>query len=158
MTKPFGSILVVDDDEDVLLAARLLLKPHTAALQIEKDPRLLPDLLPGSSYDVILLDMNFDRDVTSGGEGFFWLDRILEIDPDAVVVLITAYGDVDLAVRAIKDGATDFVLKPWQNEKLLATLSAAAMNLRRSRRGRPPALAAVSAWAPTWTALPRFHR
>ncbi len=102
-------------------------------LQIEKDPRLLPDLLPGSSYDVILLDMNFDRDATGGGEGLEWLGRILELDPDAVVVMITAYGDVELAVRAIKAGATDFVLKPWQNEKLLATLSAAA-SLRRSRQ------------------------
>jgi len=76
--------------------------------------------------------MNFTGDITSGQEGFFWLDKILEIDSSAIVVLITAYGDVEMAVRAIKEGATDFVLKPWQNEKLLATLSS-AMNLRQSR-------------------------
>jgi DNA-binding NtrC family response regulator len=76
--------------------------------------------------------MNFTRDVTSGQEGFYWLDKIYEMDPSAVVILITAFGDVDLAVRAIKEGATDFILKPWRNEKLLATLSA-ALNLRRTR-------------------------
>ena len=83
-------------------------------------------------FDVILLDMTFERDLSSGQEGFFWLSKILSIDPQAVVVLITAYGDIGLAVRAIKEGASDFVLKPWQNEKLLATVSA-AMNLRSSR-------------------------
>ena len=93
---------------------------------------MIPALLSHESYDVILLDMNFTQDVTSGREGFYWLQKILEIDPSAVVVMITAYGDVEMAVRAIKEGATDFVLKPWQNEKLLATISA-AMNLRQSR-------------------------
>ncbi|MDZ7289246.1 MAG: sigma-54 dependent transcriptional regulator [candidate division KSB1 bacterium] len=132
MPKKLGKILVVDDDEDVLLAARLFLKQHVALVHTEKNPEKIPTLLKNESYDVILLDMNFTRDVSSGREGFYWLDKILEIDPAAVVVLITAYGDVEMAVRAIKAGATDFVLKPWQNEKLLATLSA-AMNLRQSR-------------------------
>jgi two-component system, NtrC family, response regulator HydG len=132
VNKTFNKILVVDDDEDVLLSARLFLKQHAAGLHTEKDPRQIPGLLKNDSYDLILLDMNFTRDSTSGMEGFLWLDRILEIDPDAVVILITAYGDVEMAVRAIKAGATDFVLKPWQNEKLLATLSA-ALKLRRSR-------------------------
>ncbi|MCG3120554.1 MAG: Transcriptional regulatory protein ZraR [bacterium] len=132
MSKKLGKILVIDDDEDVLLAARLFLKQHVAFVQTEKNPELIPALLRNETYDVILLDMNFTRDVSSGREGFAWLGKILEIDPAAVVVLITAYGDVEMAVRAIKEGATDFVLKPWQNEKLLATLSA-AMNLRQSR-------------------------
>jgi len=132
MTKKLGKILVIDDDEDVLLAARLFLKQHVAFVHTEKNPQLVSTLLKNENYDVILLDMNFTRDVSSGGEGFYWLNQILEIDPAAVVVLITAYGDVEMAVRAIKEGATDFVLKPWQNEKLLATLSA-SMNLRESR-------------------------
>lgn len=132
MNKKIGKILVVDDDVDVLFAARLLLKQHCEFVHTEKNPQMLPTLLKNESYDVVLLDMNFTRDVTSGSEGFHWLNKILELEPSAVVVLITAYGDVAMAVRAIKEGATDFVLKPWQNEKLLATISA-AMNLRQSR-------------------------
>ena len=132
MTRPLGNILVVDDDEDVLLAARMLLKPHAEQIRTEKSPQALPQLLKNESYDIILLDMNFTRDVSSGQEGFAWLRRITEIDPTVIVILITAYGDVEMAVRAMKEGATDFVMKPWQNEKLLATLTA-AMSLRRSR-------------------------
>lgn len=120
-----GRILVVDDDGDVLQAARLFLKQHVARVETEKDPKSIPTLLKNNSYDMILLDMNFTDDVSSGEEGFYWLDKILEIDPSIAVILITAYGDVDKAVRAVKNGATDFVLKPWQNEKLLATVSSA---------------------------------
>jgi DNA-binding NtrC family response regulator len=127
----FGKILIIDDNEDILFAARLLLKQYAAMVHTEKNPQSIPTLLKNDSYDLILLDMNFTKDVTSGSEGFHWLSKILEIDPAVVVVLITAYGDVEMSVKAIKAGATDFVLKPWQNEKLLATLSA-AMNLRRS--------------------------
>ncbi len=132
MSKDIGKVLIVDDDEDVLLAARLLLKKHADLVHIEKSPDQIPTLLKNEEYDVILLDMNFSEDMTSGKEGFYWLDEILKIDPAAVVILITAYGDVDLAVKAIREGAMDFVMKPWQNEKLLATLSA-AMRLRQSR-------------------------
>lgn len=132
MAEKFGKILVVDDDEDVLQAARLFLKQHVELVHTEKDPRQIPALIKNFTYDVMLLDMNFTRDVTSGQEGFFWLSKIFEIDPSAVVILITAFGDVNTAVRAIKEGATDFILKPWQNEKLLATLSS-ALSLRRSR-------------------------
>lgn len=132
MPPTLGKLLVVDDNPDVLTAARLLLKQHAQAVHTESRPGSIPDLLENGSYDIILLDMNFDRDATSGSEGFQWLQRILEIDPGAVVILMTAYGDVEVAVRAIKEGATDFVLKPWQNEKLLATLSS-AMRLRSSR-------------------------
>ena len=132
MVRKTGRILVVDDNEDLLLAARLLLKQHFALVHTEKNPLRIPTLLQNENYDVILLDMNFTVDSTSGAEGFMWLERIMRIDPSAIVVLITAYGDVETAVRAIKAGATDFVLKPWQNEKLLATINT-AVNLRISR-------------------------
>jgi DNA-binding NtrC family response regulator len=88
--------------------------------------------MKNEAFDVILLDMNFAKGATSGKEGFSWLSKILEIDPSVVVVLITAFGDVEMAVRAIKEGATDFVLKPWQNEKLIATIST-VIRLRQSR-------------------------
>ncbi|MBM3311908.1 MAG: sigma-54-dependent Fis family transcriptional regulator [Candidatus Aminicenantes bacterium] len=130
--KKTGKILIVDDNEDVLNAGRLLLKQHLAAVDTEKDPERIPALLEAGNYDVILLDMNFAKGATSGQEGFAWLRRILDLDPRAVVVLITAFGDVGMAVRAVKEGASDFILKPWQNEKLLATLNA-ALSLRQSR-------------------------
>ena len=127
-----SKILVVDDNEDILLAARLLLKPFASLVVTEKDPNQIPDLLKDNIFDIIFLDMNFTQDITSGQEGFYWLKEILTIDPLAVVILITAFGDVETAVRAVKEGATDFVLKPWQNEKLLATFSS-ALKLRESR-------------------------
>ncbi len=133
MTGKTGRVLVIDDDPDVLLAARLLLKPYVETVRAERNPETVPALLEQGDYDVIFLDMNFARDASSGKEGFHWLRRILDLDPQTVVVLITAYGDVEMAVRAIKEGATDFVLKPWQNEKLLATFFA-ARSLRLSRR------------------------
>jgi len=133
MTSRPGKILIVDDDEDVLFSARLLLKRQYSIVRIEKDPNKIPDILKDEHYDVILLDMNFSGDATSGNEGFNWLKKTLELDPTAVVVLITAYGTIEMAVKAIKEGATDFVLKPWQNEKLLATLSS-AMKLSDSKR------------------------
>ncbi len=131
MSSKLGKILIVDDNEDILLAARLFLKKHAELIHTEKSPQSLPAVMKNENYDIILLDMNFTEDMTSGAEGFHWLEKILELDPSAVVILITAFGDVEMAVKAIKKGATDFVLKPWQNEKLLATLSS-AMNLRQS--------------------------
>lgn len=124
---------MIDDDEDVLLAAKLLLKKHAHQVIIEKNPQKIPFLLNNDTYDVILLDMNFSKDTTSGKEGFYWLHQILERDPSAVVIMITAFGDVETAVRALKEGATDFVLKPWHNEKLLATIST-AIRLKNSYR------------------------
>jgi DNA-binding NtrC family response regulator len=121
-----GKILIIDDNEDLLFAAKMLLKKHAKEVTIEKDPRRIPFLVNNNSYDVILLDMNFTDDTTSGKEGFHWLKQIKEIDPKAVVILITAFGDVEMAVQALKEGATDFILKPWQNEKLLATLTSAS--------------------------------
>jgi two-component system response regulator HydG len=132
MLKKTGKVLIVDDDEDILQAARLFLKQHTAVVHTENNPKAIPNCLKNESYDVLFLDMNFAKGATTGQEGFYWLDRTLELDPSIIVILITAFGDVDMAVRAIKEGATDFVLKPWQNEKLLATLSA-SLNLRNSR-------------------------
>ena len=122
---------MIDDDEDVLLAAKMLLKKQNHHVIIEKNPNKIPFLLNNDTYDVILLDMNFSKDITSGKEGFHWLEQILERDPNAVVILITAFGDVEMAVRALKQGATDFILKPWQNEKLVATIST-AIRLKKS--------------------------
>ena len=126
MTERHGRVLVVDDDRDVGVAARLLLKKEFALVQTETDPTRLPVLLGESHWDVILLDMNFSPGTNTGREGMQWLETILKIDPASVVIMMTAYGDVDTAVSAIRQGATDFVLKPWQNEKMLATMTAAA--------------------------------
>ncbi len=132
MRSKHGKLLIIDDDEDVLTAARLFLKQHVASVHTEKNPEKIPFLITNESYDVILLDMNYTRDATSGKEGFHWLNKIIELDPSAVVILITAYGDIEMAVRAIKEGAMDFITKPWQNEKLLATVNA-ALKLHSSR-------------------------
>ncbi len=133
MEKADARILIVDDDQDVLLAARLFLKQHFRIVHTEKDPENIPNLLKTENYDVILLDMNFSRDATSGKEGFYWLNKILEIDPAAVVIFITGYGDIELAVQGIKEGATNFILKPWDNKKLLATITA-NLKLRSSNQ------------------------
>lgn len=127
-----GKILAIDDNEDILFSLRLLLKPHVEKIVTSNIATSIPELLKNEDFDVILLDMNFTKDAISGQEGFFWLKKILEIDPSAVVLFITAYGDIEKSVRAIKEGASDFILKPWQNEKLLATLNS-AMNLRKSK-------------------------
>jgi two-component system response regulator HydG len=132
MSDKVGKVLAIDDNEDILFALKLLLKQHVEKIDTINNPVLIPETLAAEEYDVILLDMNFTRDAISGQEGFDWLQTILEIDPQAVVVFITAYGDAEKAVKSIKAGATDFVLKPWQNEKLLATLSA-SVKLKRSR-------------------------
>jgi two-component system, NtrC family, response regulator HydG len=120
-----SKILIIDDNEDVLIAARLLLKPYASFIVTEKNPSLIPSYLSQESYDMIFLDMNFSQDTTGGDEGFFWLKEIQKSDPSAIVILITAYGDVEKAVKAIKEGATDFITKPWQNEKFLATFFSA---------------------------------
>ncbi len=120
--RPLGKILIVDDNEDILLSLRLLLKKHAKLVQIENDPRQIPFLVNHEKYDVILLDMNYSKDTTSGKEGFYWLRQILERDPTANVIMITAYGEVEIAVRALKEGASDFVLKPWENDKLIETI------------------------------------
>jgi DNA-binding NtrC family response regulator len=128
-----SKILVVDDDRDILETARMFLKQEFNYVQIEQDPSKIPALIKMHDFDVILLDMNFKIGVNDGEEGFHWLREILKSDPQAVVILITAYGEVDLAVKAMKQGATDFVLKPWKNQKLLGTILS-ALKLRESRR------------------------
>jgi DNA-binding NtrC family response regulator len=128
-----GKILVIDDNEDILFALKLFLKPHVEKITTISNPDKIIDIMKVEDYDVILLDMNFTTDASSGQEGFNWLSKILEFDPNAVVVFITAYGDAEKAVRAIKAGATDFILKPWQNEKLLATLNS-SIKLNRSKK------------------------
>jgi two-component system response regulator HydG len=125
MTKTEGKILVVDDDEDVLLAASMLLKRQYSLVKTISNPEKINQILRHEVFDVVLLDMNFSLDINSGREGFFWLRNIKTLCPGAAVVLFTAYGDVELAVKAIKEGAFDFVLKPWHNEKLQATIHAA---------------------------------
>ncbi len=132
MEKINARLLIVDDDADVLMAARLFLRQHIEFVHTERNPENLPDLLKAESYDLILLDMNFSRDATSGQEGFHWMNKILEIDPAAAIILITGYGDIELAVQGIKEGATNFLLKPWENKKLLATINA-TLEVRRSR-------------------------
>ncbi|HLT79388.1 MAG TPA: sigma-54 dependent transcriptional regulator [Cyclobacteriaceae bacterium] len=128
-----SKILIIDDDRDVLESARMFLKQQFGTVRIENDPTRIPQLLSEQEYDVILLDMNFRKGVNDGEEGFYWLDQILTLDPQAVVVLITAYGEVDTAVKAMKNGATDFILKPWKNQKLLGTILA-SLQLRRSKK------------------------
>ena len=127
-----GTILIVDDDEDILIAGKLLLKRHYRKVDTCTDPADIPGLMEKTAYAAILLDMNFGPGESGGAEGFYWLKEILLIDEDAVVVLITAHGGVDVAVEAMKMGATDFISKPWQNEKVVATLSA-SVKLRQSR-------------------------
>ena len=127
-----GRVLVVDDNEDILQAARLLLKRHFAEVQTLSDPSQLDAKMRRGGFDVLLLDMNFRAGADDGAEGLARLAEVLTIDPQAVVVLVTAHSDVDLAVEAMKQGAADFVTKPWENERLVATLMA-ALNLRRSR-------------------------
>ena len=127
-----GKILIIDDNEDVLFALNLLLEPYAEKIKVAVSPERIEHFMRTFHPDLILLDMNFSRDVVSGQEGFDSLKQILRIDPQAVVIFMTAYADTDKAVRAIKAGATDFIPKPWEKEKLLATLSS-GIKLRRSR-------------------------
>lgn len=127
-----GKVLIVDDNEDVLFSLNLLLKPHVEAVRVATTPDRIEHFMKVFEPDVIFLDMNFTRDAVSGQEGFKCLEDILKIDRDAVVIFMTAYSDTEKAVRAIKAGATDFVSKPWDNDKLLSTLKS-AMELRFSR-------------------------
>jgi two-component system, NtrC family, response regulator HydG len=125
MSHKEGSILIIDDEEDILFTAKLFLKQHFQVIQTEKNPERALFFLSERDYDVILLDMNFSTGTTTGREGLHWLKKIQEINPAIPVIMITAYADIELAVKAIKEGAMDFVIKPWQNEKLLATVLAA---------------------------------
>jgi DNA-binding NtrC family response regulator len=128
-----GSILIVDDDADVLFSAKMLLKDYFRKVQIVNDPDDMIGWMDRESFDVVLLDMNYSGSDTTGKEGIRWLRKIMQLEHPPVVVMMTAYGSVDLAIQAIKEGAVDFVIKPWQNEKLLATLSS-AYKLKSSKK------------------------
>lgn len=127
-----GKLLIIDDNEDILFALNLLLDPYMEQIKVATQPERIDHFMRTFLPDIILLDMNFRRDAISGQEGFYWLEKIKKMDPDIVVLFMTAYSDTEKAVRAIKAGATDFIPKPWEKEKLLLTLSS-AMELRESR-------------------------
>jgi len=117
-----ANILVIDDDTDVLTAVKLLLKTEAKEVITEKNPELIHSLLTSKKFDIVLLDMNFKSSINTGNEGIFWLKKIKEHDENLSVIMITAYGDIDLAVRSLKEGASDFIVKPWHNEKLLEAI------------------------------------
>lgn len=112
-------LLVIDDDEDVLVALRLLFKPLVGEVVTARNPNQINSLMSGRKFDAVILDMNFNGLVHTGNEGLYWLARIKEQSPETAVILITAYGDIDLAIRSLKEGATDFLVKPWSNEKII---------------------------------------
>ncbi|MBU8891583.1 MAG: sigma-54 dependent transcriptional regulator [Bacteroidales bacterium] len=128
-----GKILVIDDDEDILLSTKVILKKEFSKIKTISEPSDIIPYIEKKIFDVILLDMNFTTGATSGKEGLNWLKRILKINPESVVVMMTAYGDINLAIEAMKNGAVDFVVKPWENKKLLATILS-AFNLSRSKQ------------------------
>jgi two-component system response regulator HydG len=122
MKKYAGNILIVDDDEHVLLTSKMILKNYFENIDTLLSPKTLESNLKQTDYDVVLLDMNFKAGVTSGNEGIFWMTRIRQISPQTQVVMQTAYSDIELAVKSIKEGAVDFLPKPWDKEKLVATV------------------------------------
>ena len=136
MSLKTASVLVIDDDVDVLTAVRLLLRPEVKEIVTEKNPENIRSLLAKYELDVILLDMNFNSSINTGNEGIFWLKKIRELKPAICVIMITAYGDIDLAIRSLKEGAFDFVVKPWHNEKLLSTIRDAVR--RKENKGSAP--------------------
>ena len=133
MGKSLGRILIVDDDPGVLQTAKFTLKQHFQRVVTDKDPRKIPYYLNEDLPDVILLDMNFKPGIVSGDEGLKWLKQIEQHSPSPSVIMITAYGEVNIAVEAMKHGAVDFVVKPWENEKFVATVKA-AHKLNATRR------------------------
>ena len=130
---------MIDDDVDVLTAVRLLLKPEVKQIVTEKNPENIRSLLSKQEFDVILLDMNFNSSINTGNEGIFWLKKIKEFRSGANVIMITAYGDIDLAIRSLKEGAFDFIVKPWHNEKLIATIKEAVRQKESKGSSAPPA-------------------
>ena len=135
--KKNGNILIVDDNRNVLTALQLLLKPYFNRIELLPSPVTLPSVLRETEWNVLLLDMNFTSGINNGNEGLYWLHEVLRLRPKLPVVLFTAYADIDLAVRGIKEGATDFVVKPWDNQKLTDTLLKAAAPARSRQEERP---------------------
>ena len=132
MARKEGSILIVDDNNDLLIALRLILSRTFTTIDTLKNPNLILSTLEKQAYDIILLDMNFKAGQNTGNEGIFWMNKILEKDPEATVVFITAYGDVELATKSMKEGAVDFIMKSWDEQKILSTLQS-AFELRKSK-------------------------
>ena len=132
MTKVKGKILIVDDNEGILKSLSFILKQEFEEVTTIKNPSKFTSLLHSGSFDIILLDMNFSAGINTGNEGMFWLKEIIKADPDAVIILITAYGDIELAVKAMKEGATDFIQKPFDPVKLVSTVKS-AYQLRKSK-------------------------
>ena len=136
MAKITGSILLVDDDELVTLSIKLLLEPHFTSVKALNNPERIPALFDREHFDVVVLDMNFRHGDTSGNQGMFWLKKILSLSPETQIILITAYADIHVAVESIKEGALDFIVKPWQNEKLLATVKTANLVSQEKKKVR----------------------
>ncbi len=134
-----ATVLITDDDPDVLTAVRLLLKPLVKEIVTEKNPENLPAILSRQQFDLVLLDMNFKSAINTGNEGFFWLNKIRSIHPELCVIMITAYGDIDLAVRSLKQGAADFVIKPWHNDLLIETIKEAIKPKGKTSSPKPSA-------------------
>ena len=132
MARKEGSILIVDDNSDLLIALRLILSRTFSTIDTLKNPNLILSTLEKQAFDIILLDMNFKAGQNTGNEGIFWMNKILEKVPDATVVFITAYGDVELAIKSMKEGAVDFIMKSWDEQKILSTLQS-AYELRKSK-------------------------
>ncbi|HNA00061.1 MAG TPA: sigma-54 dependent transcriptional regulator [Ferruginibacter sp.] len=128
-------ILVIDDDTDVLTAVKLLLKTEAKEVVTEKNPELLQSLISSTPFDIMLLDMNFKSSINTGNEGIYWLKKVKELNENISVIMITAYGDIDLAVRSLKEGASDFIVKPWHNEKLLEAIKGILRSKERSASG-----------------------
>lgn len=125
MSKEEAKILLIDDDDDILLAAKFLLKKHFTTIITAGGPDTINDLLASNNFDIALLDMNYTTGATSGKEGLDLLKKIKSDSPSTQVIMMTAYGDIDLAIKAIKEGASDFIVKPWDNAKLVSTVIAA---------------------------------
>ncbi len=130
-----ANILVVDDDADVLTAMRLLLKSRARNVIVEQNPGNITSLIQSQKFDIIILDMNFTSVIHTGNEGVFWLKKIKEIDKEVAVILITAYGDLDLAIRSLKEGASDFLVKPWKNDKLIEAIGE-ILDKKKSKRAK----------------------
>ncbi|TAJ09039.1 sigma-54-dependent Fis family transcriptional regulator [Marinilabiliaceae bacterium JC017] len=133
MAKKEGKILIVDDNKELLFALKLYLQPHFEKVLTEHNPNRIKEHLFNDAYDLVLLDMNFSAGINNGNEGLFWMKEVLKVDPETAVVFITGYGDVELAVRAIKEGAADFIQKSWDENKILSTLLS-AYQLRKQKQ------------------------
>ncbi|MBC3758339.1 sigma-54-dependent Fis family transcriptional regulator [Hyunsoonleella sp. SJ7] len=131
-----ANILVVDDDADVLTAMRLLLKSKAKEVVVEKNPVNIVSLIQKNKFDIIILDMNFNGLINTGNEGIYWLNKIRSINKEASVILITAYGDLDLAIRSLKEGASDFIVKPWKNDKLIEAIGEILDKKKSSKKSK----------------------